>query len=265
MSQSCFGFTTAPFERDIPVQSLYEAPQYAEALARLLHVCRKRSLAVLTGEAGSGKSTVLRLLHHRLDPNHYRFCYVADSRLTVRTFYTLAVSALGVEPPWALPQLKQVFRQVAGDLYEHQGKTVVLVIDEAQTLPTALLLELRFVLNFREDSYSPLALILVGETPLKATLQAYTLSGVRRRVETGYHLGGLNREETKAYIVHHLAQAGCTRPLFPDDVVSRIQEVSHGLPALINALCRGCLLDAGNRGQELVDGENLARVLSEQG
>ncbi len=139
----------------------------------------------------------------------------------------------------------------------------MVVIDEGQTLETSMLFELRFLLNYRCDSFSPLAVILSGETALKAALRAYHMSGIWRRIDTGYHLEGMDFEQTKAYINHQLKNAGCEHPLFPDDVIGRIQEKSKGLPAFINTLCRGCLFDAASRDQELIDGENLARVLTD--
>lgn len=258
-----FGFNFAPFERDLEAGVLYEAPHFREALARLIYVCEKRTLAVITGEAGSGKSTLLRLLGHRLDPNAYLYLYLADSNLNVRNFYFSALSTMGLIPPGQLPKLKSQFKRAVLDLYENKGKTAVVVIDEGQTLEASMLFELRFLLNYRCDSFSPLAVILAGETALKATLRAYHMSGIWRRIDTGYHLEGMDFEQTKAYINHLLKSAGCEHPLFPDDVIGRIQEKSKGLPAFINTLCRGCLFDAASRNQELIDGENLARVLTD--
>jgi len=263
MKLSHFGFKCAPFERDIETSLLYEAPHFREALARLIYVCEKRALAVITGEAGSGKSTLLRLLGGRLDPNAYFYIYLADSNLNVRHFYFSALSALGLLPPGQLPKLKSQFKRAVLDLYENKGKTTVVVIDEGQALENSMLFELRFLLNYRCDSFSPLAVILSGETALKAALRAYHMSGIWRRIDTGYHLEGLDFEQTRAYINHQLKGAGCEHPLFPDDVIARIQEKSKGLPAFVNTLCRGCLFDAASRNQKLVDGENLARVLSD--
>ncbi len=113
------------------------------------------------------------------------------------------------------------------------------------------------------DSFLPLAVLLVGETSLRTILRAYHMSVIWRRVETGYHLSALDFEQTKKYINHQLKSAGCGRPLFPDEVISRIQEKAKGMPAYINTLCRGCLLDAFTRKQELIDGENQARVLTD--
>ena len=258
-----FGFTAPPFEREIPAEFLYDTPHFREAMARLLYVCEKRTLAVITGEAGSGKSALLRLLGSKLDANTYLYCYIADSNLTPRNFYFLSLCAIGLTPAGQLPKLKSLFKHALLDLFENKGKTVVIAIDEAQTLEASMLFELRFIMNFKGDSFSPLAVILVGEPSLKAALRAYHMSAIWRRVDTGYHLGAMDFEQTKAYINHQLKNAGCNRPLFPDDVISRIQEKAKGLPAFINTLCRGCLLDASTRKQELVDGENLARVLTD--
>ncbi len=258
-----FGFTHAPFERELPTDLLYDSPSFSEALARLLYVCEKRTLALITGEAGSGKSALLRLLGNKLDPNTYHYSYIADSNLTPRNFYFLSLSSMGLAPLGQLTRLKSLFKTALLDLYENKGKTTVIAIDEAQTLEASMLFELRFIMNFNCDSFSPLAVILVGETSLRTTLRAYHMSAIWRRVDTGYHLGAMDFEETKKYINHQLKSAGCSRPLFPDDVISRIQEKSKGLPAYINTLCRGCLLDASTRNQELIDGENLARVLTD--
>lgn len=258
-----FGFSFLPFERDLPAEMLYESPRFSEGMARLLYACEKRVLSIITGEAGSGKSTLLRMLDHRLDPNSYLFVYLADSQLTARNFYYLASNALGLNIKGQLPKLKSVFKKCVLDLFENRSKTVVIVIDEGQTLENSMLLELRFLINFRCDSFSPLAIILAGETALKASLRTYHMSGIWRRIDIGYHLGGMDFEETKSYINHQLKNVGCNHPLFPDDVILRIQDKSKGLPAFINTLCRGCLLDASTRKQELVDGENLARVLTD--
>lgn len=258
-----FGFSFGPFERDISADDLYDSPYFTEAMARLLYACEKRTLAVITGEAGSGKSTLLRLLNHRLDPNTYLYCYIADSTLSPRNFYFTVLSEMGLTPPGQLPKLKSLFKKALLELYETKGKTMIISIDEAQTLENSMLFELRFILNFKHDSFSPLTVILVGEPSLKASLRAFHMSAIWRRVDTGYHLSSMDFEQTKSYINHQLKVAGCGHPLFPDDVISRIQEKSKGLPAFINALCRGCLLDAFTRKQELVDGENLARVLND--
>jgi len=191
------------------------------------------------------------MLRDRLDCNNYFFVYIVDSNLTPRNFYTLALSALGVDPQGQLPKLKQKFKETVTDFYEAKGRTCIIAIDEAQTLEMSMLGELRFIMNFKTDSFSPMAVILSGQTEFRSTLRTLHMMPIWRRVDTSYHLSGMTFEETKVYISHQLKVAGCSRPLFPDDVISRIQERAKGIPAMVNMLCKGCLLDAAARGQEL--------------
>jgi len=101
-----------------------------------------------------------------------------------------------------------------------------------------MLQELRFIMNFKTDSFSPSALILTGQTELRSTLRTLHMAAIWRRVDTSHHLAGMNLSETKSYITHHLSIAGCSRPLFLDDVTSRIQERAKGIPAMINLFAK---------------------------
>lgn len=258
-----FGMNVSPFERDIASHALYESKQFSEALARLIITCQRRTMAVITGEVGAGKSTLLRMLSDKVDSNNYLFIYIADSNLSPRNFYIRALSELAVDPPGQLPKLKQTFKDTVTDFYESKGLTCIIAIDEAQTLDMSMLQELRFIMNFKADSFSPIAMILAGQSEFRSTLRTLHMAAIWRRVDTGYHLGGMSFEETKTYISHQLKVAGCSRPLFPDDVINRIQEKAKGIPAMINMLCKGCLLDAAARGQELIDGENFNRALTD--
>ena len=258
-----FAMATSPFERDIASDSLYESEQFSEALARLLYTCQRRTMAVITGEVGAGKSTLLRMLGDKVDSNNYFFIYIADSNLTPRNFYVQALSLLAVNPPGQLPKLKQTFKDTVTDFYESKGRTCIIAIDEAQTLEMSMLQELRFIMNFKVDSFSPMALILSGQSEFRSALRTLHMTPIWRRVDTCYHLCGMAYEETKSYISHQLKVAGCSHPLFPDDVISRIQEKSKGIPATVNILCKGCLVDAATRRQELIDVENFNRVISD--
>jgi type II secretory pathway predicted ATPase ExeA len=258
-----FKFTYNPFEREIASEFLYESSEFQEALARLLYSCQKRAMMVLTGEIGAGKSTLLRLLESKLDKNQYLFIYIADSQLTPRNFYISVLSKLGVQPPSQLTKLKGAFKTSMMDLFESKRKTPVIAVDEAQALELSMLQELRFILNFGIDSYSPLGLILAGEPQFRSMIRTPHMAPIWRRVETSYHLVGMSLEETKNYINHQTKAAGCEHPLFPEDVTAKIHERAKGIPALVNILCKGCLQDAAGREQTLISGENVNRVLQE--
>ncbi len=253
-----------PFDRSIPCSSLYPSTQMEEALARLLYACDQRSLAVLTGDVGAGKSTALRLLQSRLDPNRYLFIYLADSELTPKAFYTLALLQMGVaQPPFQLTKLKTMFKRLAEEFHQGKGVTCVLAVDEAQDLPLSMAKEIRFVMNFRTDSYSPLALVLTGQVEFRGQLQTLLFAPVRRRVETFSTLAALSAPETAAYIDHQMTCAGAVHPLFPNDVTERIHDYAKGIAASINTLCKRALLDAATRNQKLIELANVDRAAKE--
>ncbi len=151
-----FGFTQAPFERELPTALLYDSPCFSEALARLLYVCKKRTLALITGEAGSGKSALLRLLGQQAGPQCLSLQLHRRLQPDPRNFYFHALAAMGLSPPLGhLVKLKSLFKRALLDLYENKGKTTVIAIDEAQTLEASMLFELRFVMNLATTPFHP--------------------------------------------------------------------------------------------------------------
>jgi type II secretory pathway predicted ATPase ExeA len=214
----------------------------------------------MLGSVGAGKSTAVRALSARLDPIRHPFVYVADSCLEPRGFYREVPSQFGIIPVFHQGDARRQFDHGLMDTYENQGKQPVLVIDEAHLLSASMLAEVRFLTNFQFDSLSPFALILVGQPELRSTLRLRPFDVVRQRVSVRYHLGGLEEQETKAYIEHVLKQAGASRPLFSDSASTQIYSMSRGIPRVINNLCTACLLDVmAHDGQE-VDIANVQRV-----
>lgn len=138
------------------------------------------------------------------------------------------------------------------------------MIDDAQLLKQQMLDELRFVMNFRIDSMSPLTLILVGQASLWGMLRRKVNEALFQRITVHYHLEPLNLQQTEEYIQHHIKVAGGTQALFPEDVITRIHQYTKGLPREINNICFACLIDAQGNGRELVDNEILDRVLADR-
>ncbi len=260
MIKSYFGLSETPFSRYVPPSNLYRSPAWQELSVRLDHIVKTRALGIITGEIGAGKSTAVRALASRLDPIRYPFVYIADSALEPRSFYREVLSQFGVTPAYYQRDAQRQFNYALLDAHENQGKQPVLVIDEAHLLSPSMLSEVRLLLNFRYDSLSPFALILIGQPELRATLRLRAFEPLRQRVGVRYHLGGLDEKETKSYIEHSLRQAGATRPLFSDSAVTQIHSISRGIPRLINNLCTDCLLDVISHKDQLVDLANVQRV-----
>jgi len=262
MDLEYFGFHRYPFERSIPTGELFPFSSFQEAIARLRYSIEKHAISVLTGEVGCGKTTVLRSLAASLPDSRYKLIYVSDRNVTERVFYDNVLTQLGVIPAHFSVRMKRQFRECVEGLAA-KGVDLVLAIDEAHELSHDMLCEIRCLVNFEMDSSSPFSLILVGEPQMRTTLRLRSLQGLFRRVEVQYHLAGMDRSEIKPYIIHELKMAGCPRPLFPDDVIDRIYDYSRGAIWLVARLCKGCLMDAYAHKQQLVDNDNLKRVIEE--
>lgn len=260
MYEAFFKLTATPFTRGLPPDQLLTTPAMAEVGARLDYVARERRFAILTGAVGAGKSTALRAFLARLPATRYTPLYVTDSQLTPRNFYYEALWQLGLPPRFYRGDAR---RQLHRALQERDdaGKQPVIVIDEAHLLGREMLEEVRFLLNFDVDSRAPLALILAGQTELRATLKLECMAAIAQRVHLRAHLPPLTAEESASYIQHHLAQAGATGPLFTEPALRVIHTGTGGSPRLINNVCGACLLYAYDQQRQLIDDQIVKEVM----
>lgn len=260
MFEPFFGFQRTPFGRDLPVEKLMKYPAHEELVSRLKYTAEKRYFALITGEVGAGKSTALRHLLSLLNPNKYRTIYISDSGLTPRNFYWEALRQLDQEPRFNRAQAKRQLHKVVLDLVENQRKVPVVIVDEAHLLDREMLEEIRFLLNFRMDSYNPMSLILVGQPELKRILQLQIYEAIAQRVNLRYHLNAMEIAETKEYVMHHLKTAGASSSIFTDDALDLIHDYSVGIARKVNNLCLACLLAAASDEKRLID-DNMVKVV----
>ena len=260
MIKEFFGFTHIPFTKEIPVDCIFPSEQHQELIARLSYAIENRYFSMVTGDIGAGKSTAIRSLIQSMDPSKFRFVYLSESRMSPRIFYQEVLYQLDTEPGFLQATAKRRFV----DFYQKHHVLPVIIIDESQELSTAMINELRFVINFDMDSLSPLALILTGQPELRDRVKLRALRAIEQRINVRFHLSGLSEEETKKYIFHGLQKAGGTHMFFSDDAVKAVYTHSNGIPRLINSLCNDCLVDAVGRQQHTVDATNVARVVAER-
>ncbi len=159
-------------------------------------------------------SSAVRYLAAQLDPTVHPVFYVAESHLTPYDFYSPVLEAAGVTAPFQRSPARRQFLALMTDLYQHQHKAPVIVLDEGQHLPPGMVHEMRFILNTAMDAVTPFTCILVGQPDLRATLRLKVFEAIYQRVGLRFHLTGLNEAETAAYVAHQLQQAGVTQALF---------------------------------------------------
>ena len=166
MYEQFFEMIHTPFTRDVPPEALYESPAMRDALGRLAYVADRQLFAVVTADAGCGKSTLIRKFAASLPKEKYILLYLSDSKLTPRWFYRGCLDQLGLEARFYRGDAKRQLQKEIELVRGIQHKYVVCILDEAHLLEKEMLEEFRFLLNYRFDSMSPMALVLVGQTEL---------------------------------------------------------------------------------------------------
>ncbi len=234
------------------ISELLATTQLPELHARLRHTLAQCGLMILTGEPGVGKTAAVRAFCQALDPTTCTVLYLADPGLTTRGLYRLLGAALGLETPWSGSECARIVRQGLLARYD-AGAVPLLVLDEADELPTATLGELRVLQNAAMDQRSPAAVILIGSPQLRQRLRLQTLTALAQRVTTTYHLVGLTAEETAAYIDLQLSLEGTPQTTFTPAAVDDIFHLTRGVPRLINRLCQTAILAAASTDPPVVE------------
>ena len=208
MFEDFFGMKHTPFTRNVPPERLYESASTANILGRLGYVADRQLFAVLTSDAGCGKSTMIRKFADSLSRDEYILLYLSDSKLTPSWLYKRMLRQLGLEPKFYRSEAKDQLQNEIRRIRANDKKKIVCVLDEAHLLDKETLEEFRFLLNFEFDSTSPMALILVGQTELwveKLRLQRY--AAIRQRIDVNCVIPHLDRAETERYVRSHLEYA----------------------------------------------------------
>ena len=262
MYETFFEMEHTPFTRDIPPELLYESPYVADAIGRLSYAADRQLFAVVTADAGCGKSTLIRKFVDFLPKDRYIFLYLSDSKLTPRWFYKGLLDQLGIESKFYRGDAKRQLQNQIEIIRGVQHKKVICILDEAHLLEKETIEEFRFLLNYRFDSMSPMALVLVGQTELWDKLKLQRYAAVRQRIDINCVLPHLDRSETEQYIQSHLKYAGGRQDLFTDRAIDDIYRKSTGIPRSINRICEKCLMYAFQQNKRLID-EHMVRFVIE--
>ncbi len=249
MYSNYFGLKEKPFSISPDPRYLYMSELHREALAHLLYgISSDGCFILLTGDVGTGKTTVCRCLLAQL-PDNTDVALIVNPRLTVFELLATICDELEIAFDASEESEKSVKAYIDRlNVYlldaHARGRNVALLIDEAQNLSLDLLEQLRLLTNLETDQKKLLKIVLLGQTELREVLNQKEAAQINQRITSRYHLLPLDRQNSFAYIHHRLAVAGERRQIFSKSALSRVFEFSKGIPRLINALCDRSLLGA---------------------
>lgn len=246
MYTSHFDLSEEPFSIAANPRFLYMSERHREALALLLYGIRSDSgFVMLTGEVGTGKTTVCRSIMEQL-PAQSNVAFILNPKVTVTELLSSICDEFGIDYDHTSPSVKTFVDAINRYLLEQHalGRNTVVIIDEAQNLSVDVLEQLRLLTNLETNERKLVRIILLGQPELETLLSRPELKQVEQRITSRYSLQALNRNEIQAYVSHRLAVAGCRKPIFSAKAINRIYDKTHGIPRLINIVCDRAMLGA---------------------
>src|SRR5579885_1346965 len=247
MYTSYFGLSEKPFSITPDPRYLYLSERHAEAMAHLLYgINEAGGFVQLTGEVGTGKTTIVRSLLAQA-PKNAEIALILNPKMTAPEFLLTICEELGIGVPDAATEsLKDLVDILSGYLLRAHagGRRVVVVVDEAQNLAPDVLEQVRLLTNLETNTQKLLQIILIGQPELRDLLARNELRQLAQRITGRYHLCPLLPQETAAYVRHRLRVAGATSDIFTPHALAEVHRLSGGVPRVINIICDRGLLGA---------------------
>ena len=266
MFKDYFGIEENPFSNTPDPNYLFMSDHHQEALAHLQYgIFGSSGFVLLTGEVGTGKTTVCRYLLEHLPPN-IDFALCLNPRLSEAELLAVICTELGIDVSGCSPASVKDHMDV---LNKHllvcyaKGRRAVLIIDEAQSLGFSLLEQIRLLTNLETASTKLLQVILIGQPELRGILDQENMRQLNQRITARYHLEPMAPAEAEEYIRHRLRTGGLDEDQFEPAAMDEIVARSGGIPRLINSICERCLLGAYAEEKKQIDG-NLARRAADE-
>ena len=260
MYRKHFALTAFPFDLTLEPEDLFASATLTEAEVRLKHLLELRAIGLVTGEAGSGKTTVCRKVASALHPGLYRVFYVPLSTGNVMDMYKSIGWELGLPTERNRAAAFRVIRAEITRLTLEAKQRAVLIVDEAHHLRNEVLEDLRLLTNYQMDSDNRLCLLLLE---LRRRLSMAVHESLAQRIVVRYHLAGLERAELPDYLTHRLRLAGCALALFEPPAIEALFQATQGMPRKVNRLAHYALTSAAIDKARTVTAEHVQAAREE--
>ncbi|MCR4336420.1 MAG: AAA family ATPase [Candidatus Omnitrophica bacterium] len=264
MYNKFYGFSETPFNLTPNSRFFFASNKHTEALSTLIYAIEgRKGFVVITGEIGSGKTTVCRTLLGQLN-SKTQTALITNTHLSSKDLLSTILEDLEIEhkPGSKAKLLSQLNNYLIEQLRLDQN--VVLIIDEAQNLSPSVLEEVRMLSNLETENEKLIQIIFLGQPELKKKLSLPRLEQLRQRISVFFHISPLSREDAKAYILHRLRIAsGTNTEFFTEEALDAVYEFSRGTPRLINQICDSALLTGYTEDTKVIDRKIIEEVVQE--
>ena len=264
MYEAYYGLREKPFSILPDPDLIYWGQAHRMAFGMLeFGVMNNAGFSVITGEIGSGKTTLVRHLLRKLDTRIIQVGLISNTPRGRDELLQWIMMSLNLPSEGNMGVMLKRFQDFLYAQYKQQHRTIV-IVDEAQNLDEESLESLRMLSNINVDKYQFLQLILVGQPQLKELLCRPNLAQFAQRVSSDFHLRPLPQNEVAKYINYRLSAVGSRVNLFTDEACEMIAEVSHGIPRVINILCDTALVYGYSTGSNRIDRDLTAQVIDDK-
>jgi len=263
MFKEYYGFSKNPFDKQsLSEKDAFASKDHKEAMDRLSYLKNIRGIGVFTALPGFGKTFDLRCFAKGLDRNLHEAAYLCLSTVSITEFYRQFCIALGIDAPYGKPAMFKAIQERLYHFFKEKRKPFILILDEANELSSAILKDLKMLMNYDFDSLNCFTLILAGESHLNHALEKPVNVALRQRIVVHYDYTGLSDSETEQYLLHKLRIAGAADSILGEGTLPALIGYAQGCPRLLDNLMNEALILGAQLQKPSLDAEVMMAAVN---